>query len=246
MSVHVKVILFACFTSYVASFNAQGIYKSIKTDYVVEQEAVISNVDFKIKLKDSKPKVSSPLRFTNQQKPTGDSYETYKPNWDDLDKRPLPTWYDEAKIGIFIHWGVFSVPSFRSEWFWWDWQGAKYNNTVDFMKKNYRPGFTYADFAPKFTAEFFNADQWADIFNTSGARLVLIVHSYHRKFIVISYIHHMHNSFVSLPFALFLCTLNLIAKMYILSLNLYDTCTCTSYYIDTLCKPWFCTLYHIE
>ena len=40
----------------------------------------------------------------------------YKPDWKSLDKRPLPEWYDRAKIGIFIHWGVFSVPSFKSEW----------------------------------------------------------------------------------------------------------------------------------
>jgi alpha-L-fucosidase len=43
----------------------------------------------------------------------------YTPDWDSLDTRPLPQWYDNAKIGIFIHWGVFSVPSFHSEWFWW-------------------------------------------------------------------------------------------------------------------------------
>ena len=42
----------------------------------------------------------------------------YEPNWVSLDSRPLPAWYDDAKIGIFIHWGVFSVPSFGSEWFW--------------------------------------------------------------------------------------------------------------------------------
>lgn len=47
----------------------------------------------------------------------------YDPNWDDLDKRPLPQWYDKAKIGIFLHWGVFSVPSFGSEWFWSNWHG---------------------------------------------------------------------------------------------------------------------------
>ncbi len=43
----------------------------------------------------------------------------YEPNWKSLDSRKLPEWYDDSKIGIFIHWGVFSVPSFRSEWFWW-------------------------------------------------------------------------------------------------------------------------------
>lgn len=44
---------------------------------------------------------------------------TYLPRWDDLDTRPLPEWYDSAKIGIFIHWGVYSVPSFISEWIWY-------------------------------------------------------------------------------------------------------------------------------
>src|SRR5688572_24159968 len=42
----------------------------------------------------------------------------YEPNWESLDARPLPAWYDQSKIGIFIHWGVFSVPSYGSEWFW--------------------------------------------------------------------------------------------------------------------------------
>lgn len=42
----------------------------------------------------------------------------YDPTWESLDRRPLPSWFDQAKFGIFIHWGVFSVPSFGSEWFW--------------------------------------------------------------------------------------------------------------------------------
>ena len=47
----------------------------------------------------------------------------YDPNWSSLDKRPLPSWYDDAKVGIFIHWGVYSVPSYGSEWFWINWKG---------------------------------------------------------------------------------------------------------------------------
>jgi len=47
----------------------------------------------------------------------------YVPTWSSLDSRPLPSWYDDAKFGIFIHWGVFSVPSFGSEWFWNNWKG---------------------------------------------------------------------------------------------------------------------------
>ncbi len=47
----------------------------------------------------------------------------YTPDWQSLDSRPLPSWYDDSKFGIFIHWGVFSVPAFGSEWFWWYWKG---------------------------------------------------------------------------------------------------------------------------
>lgn len=46
----------------------------------------------------------------------------YEPTWESLDARPLPSWFDEAKFGIFIHWGVFSVPSYGSEWFWSLWK----------------------------------------------------------------------------------------------------------------------------
>ena len=94
----------------------------------------------------------------------------YEPNWNSLDTRPLPSWYDESKLGIFIHWGVFSVPSFDSEWFWHMWKDEKRPDVVEFMKNNFRPDFTYADFASMFTAEFYNPDEWADIFEASGAQ----------------------------------------------------------------------------
>uniref|UniRef100_A0A2C9JG95 alpha-L-fucosidase n=1 Tax=Biomphalaria glabrata TaxID=6526 RepID=A0A2C9JG95_BIOGL len=97
--------------------------------------------------------------------------QRYEPNWQSLDARPLPQWFDEAKIGIFLHWGVFSVPSYVGAWFWWYWKGTSPEaDVVDFMKQNYPPSFTYADFAPQFTAEFYNPDQWADIFKASGAQ----------------------------------------------------------------------------
>ncbi|XP_014667083.1 PREDICTED: alpha-L-fucosidase-like [Priapulus caudatus] len=106
----------------------------------------------------------------------------YDPNWNSIDSRPLPSWYDEAKIGIFIHWGVFSVPAFGSEWFWWNWQGIKNPDHVKFMADNYKPGFTYAEFAPKFTGELFNATHWADVFNSSGARYVVLTSKHHEGF----------------------------------------------------------------
>ena len=93
----------------------------------------------------------------------------YTPDWTSIDSRPLPSWYDEGKVGIFIHWGVFSVPSFGSEWFWNNWKTGQ-QPYVDFMKRNYRPDFTYADFASQFTAEFFDPEEWAELFQAAGAR----------------------------------------------------------------------------
>ena len=94
----------------------------------------------------------------------------YQPNWDSLDKRPLPSWYDEVKIGIFMHWGVYSVPSFNSAWFWYYWKMDPSPSVVSFMERNYPPDFTYADFAPMFKAELFDPNQWANLLQKSGAK----------------------------------------------------------------------------
>ncbi|XP_060572931.1 alpha-L-fucosidase-like isoform X1 [Ruditapes philippinarum] len=106
----------------------------------------------------------------------------YEPNWESIDKRPLPSWYDESKIGIFIHWGVFSVPSLISEWFWYDWKTQNSSKAQKFMKDNYKPDWTYQDFADQFTAELFNPDEWADIFGASGARYVVLTSKHHEGF----------------------------------------------------------------
>ncbi|NWI35773.1 FUCO2 fucosidase, partial [Picathartes gymnocephalus] len=106
----------------------------------------------------------------------------YEPSWGSLDVRPLPAWFDEAKFGVFIHWGVFSVPSFGSEWFWWYWQKEKREPYVKFMDTNYLPGFSYEDFGPLFTAEFFDPNQWADILKASGAKYVVLTSKHHEGF----------------------------------------------------------------
>ncbi|XP_039253452.1 alpha-L-fucosidase-like [Styela clava] len=113
----------------------------------------------------------------------------YDPTWESLDARPLPQWYDEAKLGIFIHWGVFSVPSFGTsvngtagEWFWWYWQGENYTTHTDFMKQNYPPDFQYADFAPQFTTEFFDAVEWAKLFEASGAKYIVLTSKHHEGY----------------------------------------------------------------
>jgi hypothetical protein len=67
--------------------------------------------------------------------------DAYDPTWESLDSRPLPQWYADAKVGIFIHWGVFSVPSFGSEWFWFDWQSRKKAEYIEFINKTEIPRF---------------------------------------------------------------------------------------------------------
>lgn len=117
------------------------------------------------------------------------SFGQYEATWESLDSRPLPEWYDKAKVGIFLHWGVFSVPSFGNEWFWSSWTGNlkmfEYtflivifvggdSSYVEFMQKNYPPNFTYQDFAREFTAEFFNPTEWAELFVKAGAKYVFL------------------------------------------------------------------------
>lgn len=94
----------------------------------------------------------------------------FDPNWESLDSRVLPEWYDKAKIGIFIHWGVYSVPTMGSEWFWTNWITSKNKAYTTYMEKNYKPGFTYQEFAKDFTAEHFDPNEWAKLFAQSGAK----------------------------------------------------------------------------
>ncbi|VDL70231.1 unnamed protein product [Nippostrongylus brasiliensis] len=107
----------------------------------------------------------------------------FKPTWPSIDSRPLPAWYDDVKFGIFCHWGVYSVPAFRSEWFWWYWKGEKPDkDVVAYINKNYKPGTTYADFAKDFTAELFDAKEFADIVASSGAKYFVLTSKHHEGF----------------------------------------------------------------
>jgi alpha-L-fucosidase len=109
--------------------------------------------------------------------------QQYTPDWTSIDSRPIPTWYDESKVGIFINWGVYAVPSISSEWVWWQWKGSNPDpRVVAFMNKTYPPGWTYADFAAQFHAEFYDPNEWADIFAASGAKYVVHSSKHHEGF----------------------------------------------------------------
>ena len=114
--------------------------------------------------------LSAILVVLSLHQPEVDGATRYEANWDSLDTRPLPTWFDEAKFGIFISWGLFAVPAYGDEWFWYKWKTGKSADLVKFMEDNYPPNFTYEDFAPMFKAELFDPDQWADIIEASGAK----------------------------------------------------------------------------
>jgi alpha-L-fucosidase len=117
--------------------------------------------------------------------------QNYAPNWESLDKRPTPQWFDEAKFGIFIHWGVYSVPAFAdphskvgqsyAEWYWNHMQD-KNGPTWAFHFLHYGANFKYQDFAGQFKAELYDPDQWADLFANAGARYVLLTSKHHEGF----------------------------------------------------------------
>mmetsp|Transcript_27587 Transcript_27587/g.55703 ORF Transcript_27587/g.55703 Transcript_27587/m.55703 type:complete len:211 (+) Transcript_27587:693-1325(+) len=114
------------------------------------------------------------------------SCSAWEATWESLDSRPNPTWYDEAKFGIFIHWGVFSVPSFGSEWFWWSWKGggdkAKNELYDEYVRRTERENFAYADYAHRFDASLYRPDEWADLFANSGAQYVVLTSKHHEGF----------------------------------------------------------------
>ena len=115
--------------------------------------------------------------------------QSYEPKWESLDRRPLPAWYADAKFGIFIHWGVYSVPAWGpvGEYAEWYWQRIKSDDPKhaawrQFHEANYGPGFDYREFAPQFRAELFNPAHWADVFARSGAKYVVLTSKHHDGF----------------------------------------------------------------
>ncbi|HVM88757.1 MAG TPA: alpha-L-fucosidase [Puia sp.] len=117
--------------------------------------------------------------------------EKFQASWESLSKYQCPEWYRDAKFGIFIHWGVYSVPAYGSEWY----PREMYQQGSDIFKHHvaaYGPQskFGYKDFIPMFKAEKFDALQWAELFKKAGAKYVVPVAEHHDGF-------QMYNSSLS-------------------------------------------------
>lgn len=108
--------------------------------------------------------------------------QTYQPTWESLDKRPVPQWFHDAKFGIFIHWGVYAVPAYTtkgsySEWYQQSLRGGD-SAKIAYHKAKFGD-LTYYQLADQFKAELFNPDEWARLFEKSGAKYIVLTSKHH-------------------------------------------------------------------
>jgi alpha-L-fucosidase len=108
--------------------------------------------------------------------------QTYSPDWNSLDSRPTPQWFRDAKFGIFIHWGVYAVPGWctkgnYAEWYQYGLQ------TTDTARQNFHKrkfgNLSYYQLAEQFKAELYKPDEWANLFEKSGAKYIVLTSKHH-------------------------------------------------------------------
>ncbi len=105
----------------------------------------------------------------------------FEPTWESVRKNyQVPQWFVDGKFGVFMHWGVYSVPAYHNEWY----EKHMYAAYIDWHSEHFGPQvkFGYKDFIPQFTCEKFNADEWAELFKKSGAKYVIPTAEHHDWF----------------------------------------------------------------
>lgn len=114
---------------------------------------------------------------TGNQIPQG----PFTADWASLSRHDVEAdWFMDAKLGIYFHWGVYSVPAFSSEWYprhMYNTNRKEYQHHIETYGQPTE--FGYPDFVPMFTAENFNAADWADLFVKAGARFAGPVAEHH-------------------------------------------------------------------
>ena len=112
--------------------------------------------------------------------------EDFEPNWNSLDSRPTPQWFKDAKFGIFIHWGLYSVPAWGPKGSYAEWYLNGLNNgdtaRLRYHEENYGKDFSYWQFNDLFKANDYDPDEWAKTFKRSGARYVILTSKHHDGF----------------------------------------------------------------
>lgn len=107
----------------------------------------------------------------------------YKADWSSLSQHKVPEWYMHDKLGVFIHWGVYSVPAFGCEWYS---RGMYEKGSREFEHHRKTWGeqkdFGYKDFIPMFKGEKFNATEWVSLFKKAGVKYVMPVAEHHDGF----------------------------------------------------------------
>jgi len=118
------------------------------------------------------------------KKPEATEPDPYEAEWGSLANHDAsPDWFQDAKLGIYFHWGVYSVPAYGSEWYP-RWMHFENNDIYKHHVETYgHPSeFGYHDFVPMFKAEYFDAEEWADLFQKAGARFAGPVAEHHDGF----------------------------------------------------------------
>ncbi len=109
--------------------------------------------------------------------------DLYQPNWESLSQYTIPRWFMDAKLGIFIHWGVYAVPAFSNEWYP---RNMYRRGTPEFEHHRAVWGahrdFGYKDFIPMFKAEHWDPAAWVQLFQEAGARYIVPVAEHHDGF----------------------------------------------------------------
>jgi len=105
----------------------------------------------------------------------------FAPTWDSIQQNyRTPSWFEDAKFGIFFHWGIFSVAARHNEWY----EKHMYSAEAQWHAEHFGPQekFGYKDLIPLFTAAKWDPDAWAALFAHAGARVVMEMGQHHDNF----------------------------------------------------------------
>jgi alpha-L-fucosidase len=173
------ILMFFCMTAYLPA-TAQ---KTFKDTVIKNFNAIIGEAGNSMGY-DMAPETTLPVvEGAVKQIPNRTAPGPFEPTWESIKANyKVPQWFANAKFGLFMHWGLFSVPAHQSEWY----EKHMYGNAGVLAWHTEHFGapdkFGYKDFIPLFTQIKFSADDWAKLFKRSGAKFVIPTAEHHENF----------------------------------------------------------------